>query len=85
MFLFYLRSNLINILQKIVFRVRQQAIVTEADTESDTDSDATEIETDDEVGGNGDGGDMKVEDTEIGISEVKVEDNLEPLIDLEFQ
>ncbi|KAG2740251.1 hypothetical protein P692DRAFT_20881102 [Suillus brevipes Sb2] len=71
--------------KKIVFRVRQQTIVTEADTKSDTNSDATEIETDDEVGGNGDGGDMKVEDADIGISEVKVEDNLEALIDLDFQ
>ncbi|KAG2118325.1 hypothetical protein DEU56DRAFT_918932 [Suillus clintonianus] len=57
--------------KKIVFRVRPQVI----DTESDTDSDATEIETDNEVGGNGDGGDIKVEDAEIGISEVKVEDD----------
>ncbi|KAG2342571.1 hypothetical protein BDR05DRAFT_948926 [Suillus weaverae] len=66
--------------KKIVFCICQQAI----DTESDTNSDATEIETIDKIGGNGDCGDMKVKDAEIGISEVKVEDDLEAVIGPDF-
>ncbi|KAG1742197.1 hypothetical protein EDB19DRAFT_1827833 [Suillus lakei] len=67
--------------KKIVFRVHQQVI----DTESDTNSDAIEIETDNEVDGNGDGRDIKVEDAEIGISEVKVEDDQEAVIGPDFE
>ncbi|KAG2135978.1 hypothetical protein DEU56DRAFT_911847 [Suillus clintonianus] len=69
--------------KKIVFRIRQQT----NNHDSGSDDSVTEYESDEEEnGGNGDDAEMKTEDAEVGINEVKVEDeDLDAVISPDFE
>ncbi|KAG2150697.1 uncharacterized protein EDB93DRAFT_1103401 [Suillus bovinus] len=67
--------------KKIVFRIRKQA--DNQDSASDDSETESESESEEDNGGNRDNTEMKTEDAEIGINEVKVEDE-DPVIEPEF-
>ncbi|KAG2741469.1 hypothetical protein P692DRAFT_20880047 [Suillus brevipes Sb2] len=67
--------------KKIVFRIREQADHQDSASDSETESESEEEDN----GDNGDDTEMKTEDAEVGINEVKVEEEDTAVIGPEFE